>query len=76
MDVRAWSEGLKIELQDGTFLESHPSKPLEMLEPELNVYRLGGHGWSGFVIASRVDSKEGTSAPKGPEGLLGLDKAM
>jgi hypothetical protein len=71
MDVRAWSEELKIELQDGASLKSHPSKPLEMLEPGLNVYRLSGRGWSGFVIASRVDSKEGSSAPKGPEGLFG-----
>jgi hypothetical protein len=70
MDVRAWSEGLKIELQDAALLESHPSKPLEMLEPGLNVYRLSGSGWNGFVVASRVDSKEGLSAPKGPEGLL------
>jgi len=70
MDVRAWSEGMEIGLDGGTSLESHPSRPLEMLEPGLNVYRLSGRGWNGFVIASRVDSKEGLSAPKGPEGLL------
>jgi hypothetical protein len=72
MDLRAWSEGLEIELQDGTSLESHLSKPLEMLEPGLKVYRLSGRGWSGFVIAARVDSKEGSSAPKDPEGLLAV----
>lgn len=70
MDIRAWTEGLKIELHPDDSLESHPSKPLEMLQRGQNVYRLSGHGWTGFVIASRVDSKEGTSAPNGPEGLL------
>ena len=71
MDVRAWTEGLKVELSDVESLKGQPSNPAEMIETGLVVYKVSGRGWQGFVVASeRVSSKEDDLGPMDPSGLL------
>jgi len=72
MDVRAWTDELRVENANTTFVDGYLSKPAEMIEKGLFVYRVNGRGWLGYVIACRVASKEGTVAPKSPAGLLGI----
>jgi hypothetical protein len=72
MDVRAWTDELCVENASTALVEGYLSKPAEMIEKGLFVYRLSGLGWQGYVIACRVDSKEGAVAPKSPAGLLGI----
>lgn len=72
MELRAWSDGLKIEASNSTTFSDSPTNPTMMIENGLRVYTVKGTGWSGFVVAARLVHKEGTSAPKTPGGLCEL----
>src|ERR1700758_3327054 len=64
MDVRSWTEGLKVELSDVELLKNYPSNPAEMLETGLVVFKVSGRSWEGFIVASqRVGSKEDDFGP-------------
>jgi len=76
MDVRAWTDELTVENADTNLIERYLSKPTEMLEKGLFIYRLVGRGWQGYVVACRVDSKEGSVAIEGPAGMLGVDERL
>jgi hypothetical protein len=71
LDVRAWAEGLKVEISDVELLKNYPSNPAEMLETGLVVFKVSGRGWEGFIVASqRVGFKEDDLGPMDPSGLL------
>src|SRR5579859_6256990 len=71
MDVRAWTDGLKVEICDESAVRDYPSNPQDMIESGLVLYRISGAGWQGFIVAStRVSSKEDQLGPMDPSGLI------
>ena len=59
IEIRCWFDGIAIEKQDKLeVLASHPSKPLQMVEPGIQVYRLVGRDWEGMIVGGIVQTHE------------------
>jgi hypothetical protein len=69
MEMRTWSNGLEVVATGAGDARDSSTKPEEMIEDGLQVFRVSGSGWSGFIVAGQVSSKEGSDAPNTPGGL-------
>lgn len=53
LETRCWFSGLVVEEVDRRYLSRFASKPIEMLEPGVRVFRVSSPGaWEGYVLAS------------------------
>jgi|SRR5215471_19149236 len=76
-DVRAmelrcsWFDGIRIEeTEDIQHLSEYASRPAELMEPGIRIYKLLGSGWHGFVLGGIVSVAEDQLGPRDPSPLL------
>ncbi|MBV9877423.1 MAG: hypothetical protein JO025_22030 [Verrucomicrobia bacterium] len=70
MEIRCWFDGITIEETDKSFLASHASRPLDLMEHGNRAYSLKGRGWTGFILGGIVSYNQDDEVATAPSALL------
>lgn len=75
MEVRCWSNGIRIEEVGLEYLLGFKSNPTEVVEVGNRVYSVRGEGWEGFIVGGVMLTHEdnedfGSGSPLLEENVL------